>query len=293
MVSELCKILLIEDESVTADLFKELLFSEMPSSLAQGFSFELTTITSIRAGLRELQEDAFDLVLLDLMLPNCRGVEALVRIRENHPQISIIVYTEVDDETIVIQAFQNGADGYLRLKNLDSDLLIYEIRSAKERQSYRQSLEQRQRLAQQEKEFDELASLANLTTSITARMFGAETLQESLPEIFTELMQTYGNLLDLALEQRAFRVEHPISSHLRTLADKMGFLKASPRDVIELHTRTLREKNKDVTLAKAQMYVAEGRLMVLELMGYLTSFYRKYYIGLSTLNIATKISQEN
>jgi hypothetical protein len=73
----------------------------------------------------------------------------------------------------------------------------------------------------------------------------------------------------------------------------MGFLKASPRDVIELHTRTLREKNKDVTLAKAQMYVAEGRLMVLELMGYLTSFYRKYYIGLSTLNIATKISQEN
>lgn len=293
MVSELCKILLIEDEPVTADLFKELLFSKVPSSLAQGFNFELTTITSIRAGLKELQEDAFDLVLLDLMLPNCRGVEALVRIREIYPQISIIVYTEVDDETIVIQAFQNGADGYLRLKNLDSDLLMYEIRSAKERQSYRQSLEQRQRLAQQEKEFDELASLANLTTSITARMFGAETLQESLPEIFIELMQTYGNLLDLALEQRAFRVEHPISHHLRTLADKMGFLKASPRDVIELHTRTLREKNKDVTLAKAQMYVAEGRLMVLELMGYLTSFYRKYYIGLSNLNIATKISQEN
>jgi hypothetical protein len=44
MVSELCKILLIEDESVTADLFKELLFSKTPSSLAKGFSFELTTI---------------------------------------------------------------------------------------------------------------------------------------------------------------------------------------------------------------------------------------------------------
>jgi len=79
-----------------------------------------------------------------------------------------------------------------------------------------------------------------------------------------------------------------LSERLRVLADKMGFLKASPRDIIELHTVTLREKNQDVPLAKAQGYVTEGRLMVLELMGYLATFYRKYYIGLSRLNLTAK-----
>ena len=66
----------------------------------------------------------------------------------------------------------------------------------------------------------------------------------------------------------------------------MGFLKAGPRDVIDIHTLTLRKKNEKATQAKAQAYVAEGRLMVLELMGYLTSYYRKYYIGLSNINIS-------
>jgi hypothetical protein len=117
-------------------------------------------------------------------------------------------------------------------------------------------------------------------------MFGVETIQESLPEIFAELSQTYGHLLDLALEQNIYKVDHQLSDRLRALADKMGFLKASPRDVIELHTQTLKMKSQDVPIARVQGYVTEGRLLVLELMGYLTSFYRKYYIGLSTLNLS-------
>jgi hypothetical protein len=116
-------------------------------------------------------------------------------------------------------------------------------------------------------------------------MFGAESLRECLPDIFEDLTQSYGKLLDLALEQRAYKVDYHLSERLRSLADKLGFLKAAPRDVIELHTTSLRQKNQDIPIAKAQAYVAEGRLLVLELMGYLTSFYRKYYIGLSTVNI--------
>jgi hypothetical protein len=105
------------------------------------------------------------------------------------------------------------------------------------------------------------------------------------------MVENYGELLDLALEQRAFRVEYPISDRLRVFADKLGFLKASPRDVIDIHTTTLRKKNQDLTLAKAQAYVSEGRLIVLELMGYLTSFYRKHYIGLSNINIFSKLDR--
>ncbi|MFO0149079.1 MAG: response regulator, partial [Microcystis sp.] len=118
-----------------------------------------------------------------------------------------------------------------------------------------------------------------------AKMFGSEAIRQSIPDIFQELVQNYGDLLDLALEEQAYKVEHNLSERLRSLADKLGFLKASPRDVVDIHTTTLRKKNQDVTLAKAQAYVSEGRLMVLELMGYLVSFYRKYYIGLSNIKL--------
>ncbi|MGL5034516.1 MAG: response regulator [Microcystaceae cyanobacterium] len=293
MSSELCHILLIEDESATTALIQSLLFPAVPSSLSQGFDYELSSVTSLEAGLEKLEEQAFDLILLDLNLPNYQGVESLICLRERDRQIAIVVYTEDDHETLVIRAFQTGADGYFRLNSLDSDLLLYEVRSAQERKFYSKGVETQRRLAQQEQEFEDLASLVTSTTSVTARMFGSETLQESLPDIFAELSQTYGNLLDLALEQRAFKVEHRISERLRALADKMGFLKASPRDVVELHTQTLRAKNQDVTIAKAQVYVAEGRLMVLELMGYLVSFYRKYYIGLSNLNRFTSITHNH
>jgi hypothetical protein len=183
---------------------------------------------------------------------------------------------------------QLGADGHLRPEHLDCNLLVYQIRIALERRNHIIKLEQVQFSRKQELELQELEKIADTKTSITARMFGVELLRESVPDIFRELVQTYGNLLDLALEQKAYKVNYEISEQLRTLADKLGFLKASPRDVVEIHTMTLKEKNQDVTLAKAQAYVSEGRIMVLELMGHLAAFYRKYYIGLNNINITAK-----
>lgn len=292
-MNELCRLLLIEPDAAIAQRMQTLLFPAVPSSLAAGITFQLTTVTTLSEGQELLKNTIFAVILLNLQCSSLPGPETLTEFRSLAPQTALIAYTETEDETLVIQSFQAGADGYLRLQNLDSNLLIYELRSARERKDYLNGRERQQRIAQQEREFQDLEELVNTTTSVTARMFGVETIQDSLPEIFAELSQAYGHLLDLALEQRAFKVDHRLSEQLRVLADKMGFLKASPRDVIELHTYTLREKNRDVTLAKAQVYVAEGRLLVLELMGYLTSFYRKYYIGLSNLNRFSTLSSDH
>jgi PAS domain S-box-containing protein len=124
----------------------------------------------------------------------------------------------------------------------------------------------------------ELRSLEQLSAppsaAVTAQLFGLAPLRESVPDTFNELVQRYGNLMDLALEQRAYRVEHNISERLRSLAERVGFLKAGPRDVVEIHSTALKRKTREVIPAKAQAYVEEGRLMVLELMGYLVSYYR-------------------
>ncbi|MBF2018842.1 MAG: response regulator transcription factor [Hydrococcus sp. C42_A2020_068] len=294
MPGNLCKILLIEENCDRIKLIERLLLESEGSSLAEGLFFTLTFAKTLSQGIECLAKEIFDVILLNLMLPDSKGINSLIALRDRYPKVPIILQTESEDETLVVKAFQLGADGYLHTKTLDRNFLVYEIRLAIERQEYLAKLERLQQQKEQELEFQQLERRANSTkTSITARMFGSETLRESIPDIFEELAQTYGKLLDLALEERAYKVEHNISDRLRALADKLGFLKASPRDVVDIHTKTLREKNQGVPLAKAQAYVAEGRLMVLELMGYLTSFYRKYYIGLSNIKFSPQLEQEN
>ena len=124
----------------------------------------------------------------------------------------------------------------------------------------------------------ELRSLDRLSASpgstVTARTFGVMPLSEGLPEIFNDLAGRYADLLDLALEERAYKIEHNISEAIRSLADQLGFLKAGPRDVVEIHTSALKKKSSGATLQKARAYAEEGRPMALELMGYLAAYYR-------------------
>ena len=282
MTRDLCRILLIEDEPTTVKLIQRLLLKAPQCSLAEGLTFTLTQAQDLEETAEKLAGEKFNLILLSLEISVPPGLNILVKTRELAAAIPIVVQTTSNDEKLVVRAFQLGADGYIQLNNIDSSLLVYQIRVAIERQQYILNLKHQQ----QEEEFRELEQLIKGgQTSITAKMFGSEAIRQSIPDIFQELVQNYGDLLDLALEEQAYKVEHNLSERLRSLADKLGFLKASPRDVVDIHTTTLRKKNQDVTLAKAQAYVSEGRLMVLELMGYLVSFYRKYYIGLSNIKL--------
>lgn len=288
MSNDVCHVLLIETKVANIELLQTLLSNAQNCALAQGLKFPVTCTSSLAEAIKTLQKHQFDVILLDLNLPDSRGFDALIKLRTTFPNLPIIVETDTQDGTLVVKSFQLGADGYLQIRTIDSSLLIYEIRLAIERQQYRARLAQQQQILQQAQEFADLDALveSSKNTSITARLFGTYPLRESLPDVFEELTQTYGDLLELALEQRIFKVEYNISEQLRILGDKLGFLKASPRDAIEIHTKILKEKSRDVPIAKAQAYVAEGRLMILELMGYLASFYRKYYIGLSNISIS-------
>ena len=286
MFRAVCKVLFIEDDRVNAKVIRRLLSKPVHGSLAENTSFEVTHADTLASGLEQLADGDFDVVLLDLMLPDSQGLDTLVRLLDKKSTIPVVVQTSSQERTLVVKAFQLGAHGYLPKRDLDSNLLVYAIRLAIERRMQMSLLEAQKQQQQREREFLDLEQLASAaSTSVTARLFGSEPLRESLPDFFRELVQRYSELMDLALEQQAFRVEHNVSEQLRALAERLGLLKAGPRDVVDIHTKALKQKTQDIPVAKAQAYVAEGRLMVLELMGYLTSFYRKYYIGLSNINI--------
>jgi PAS domain S-box-containing protein len=139
--------------------------------------------------------------------------------------------------------------------------------------------EARENAARIERLETELRSLADLAsppqTGVTARMYGVVTLQDGFPDTFRKLTESYEELMELALEQQAFKVKHDISGRLGAMAETLGFYKAGPRDVVDIHAAALKAKSrKAATAEKRKAYTGEGWIMVLELMGDLASFYR-------------------
>lgn len=127
-------------------------------------------------------------------------------------------------------------------------------------------------LEEQRAELLTLEALAASTTTSSA----SASLRETMPEHFHDLALRCMFLLDRAVERRLRRDTLPISDDLRALAEFLGSLKAGPRDVIDIYLGALRERTRDLSSQKAQIYAEEGRLLVLELMGYLAAFYRAY-----------------
>ncbi len=293
MANQVFSILLIEDDETHIEQLKSFL-SFSPSSAKSPskdeFACTLSIVNNVEQAMVTLNEGGYDAIILDLTLPDTDEFEGLLEIRHKFVYIPIIIKIADQDESLIVRGFQLGANGYIKIKELDRNLLVYALKIAIERQQYIQQASEQQ----QQKEFADLELLASyIQPSITARMFGSSALKDTVPDVFAQLTVTYGEVLDRCLEERIFKVEYDISSDLRSLAAKLGFLKASPRDVVALHTKALKEKCDNVNLAKVQAYVEEGRLRLLELMGYLTSYYRKYYIGLNNLNVVSNPDLEN
>jgi sigma-B regulation protein RsbU (phosphoserine phosphatase) len=122
------KILLIEHEADFARLIKGVLEE------AKGASFEVVSAAKMEEGLARLAEGGFDLVLMDLSLPDGAGLANIKRLEAEAPRVPVIVLGHVSDETVAIEAVHEGAQDYLVKSQLNPQLLGRAIRYAVERQ---------------------------------------------------------------------------------------------------------------------------------------------------------------
>jgi len=70
-----------------------------------------------------------DVVLMDLRMPEVDGVAATARIREQHPEVNVLVLTTYDTDADILKAIEAGATGYL-LKDTTRDELFRAVRAA-------------------------------------------------------------------------------------------------------------------------------------------------------------------
>ncbi len=117
----------------------------------QGFSVE--TAGNFEEGLQKIQETSFDLVLLDVMLPDGRGTDLLVPIHEKDPETVVIIVTGYATVELAVEAIKKGAYDFVP-KPFDTDILLLTVHQGIERR--RLALETK-RLVAVEKKAEELA----------------------------------------------------------------------------------------------------------------------------------------
>ncbi|TVR80515.1 MAG: response regulator [Chitinophagaceae bacterium] len=130
------KILLIEDSREYARLMIELLNE---SSLS-GF-FEITNCIYLADGIETLKKEKFDLIVLDLNLPDSVGFDAIRKINELELNLPIIIQTGYEDPEEGISGFQTGVQDYLVKGEYDGNLLAKSIRYAIERHNLQKELQ--------------------------------------------------------------------------------------------------------------------------------------------------------
>lgn len=148
------KVLLIEDNRGDARLIQEIL------SEATWRLFEIEVAERLSEGLAALSSVIFDVVLLDLSLPDSSGLDTLAGIQANSSQTPVVVLTGLNDDLIAIEAVRRGAQDFLVKGHIDAELLSRAIRYSIERKHAEKEKDQLQLQLAQAQKMEAIGTLA-------------------------------------------------------------------------------------------------------------------------------------
>jgi formate hydrogenlyase transcriptional activator len=128
------KALLVEDNPADVRLLREIVRESPGDTLC----FE--HVTRLDSALERLQRESFDVVLLDLGLPDSQGMKTLELMHKVSGGVPIVILTGLDDERFASEAVRAGAQDYLVKGRFDRGLLVRTVRYAIERKLAEEAL---------------------------------------------------------------------------------------------------------------------------------------------------------
>jgi PAS domain S-box-containing protein len=124
---EVFRVLVIEDNPGYAEVIQMML------EKVRGAQFDVVCAKKLSDGLQYLKDEIIDVVLVDLTLPDSKGIDTYDAVYAHAPDIPIIVLTVTDNDALALTAIQKGAQDYLIKERVDGKLLEHSIRYAIER----------------------------------------------------------------------------------------------------------------------------------------------------------------
>jgi PAS domain S-box-containing protein len=137
-MSKRLHVLVVEDSPADVDLIREYMFDS-------GFiSFQIDSAARLSEAITRLGRESFDLLLIDLGLPDSRGLNTFDSLRKAAPNTPIIILTGYDDEGTAMTAVRNGAQDYLIKGEIIRNTLVRAAQYAVERKRAEAELQERE-----------------------------------------------------------------------------------------------------------------------------------------------------
>ncbi len=124
------RILVVDDE--------EIVIKSCLRILSSG-GYQVEAVQDGREALRKIEEIPYDVVILDIMMPNIGGLEVLSRIKEAHPNVDVIMMTGLSQIGTAVQAMKLGAFDYIS-KPFEPDEIKLVVERALERRRLQENL---------------------------------------------------------------------------------------------------------------------------------------------------------
>ncbi len=140
----------------------------------------------LSSALTLLSEGSFGVILLDLSLPDGKGLDTVIRTHAAVPDAPIVVMSGLGDEELAVRALHEGAQDYLVKGQVDGNLLIRAMRYAIERKQAEDALRKahdKLELRVQERTAELMSANEQLLQEIEERKKAEESLREALKEV--------------------------------------------------------------------------------------------------------------
>nr|HPN63892.1 response regulator [Candidatus Goldiibacteriota bacterium] len=124
------KLLLVEDEKSLAKYLQISLQDEA------GNIFNVKNASYLSEAMAFAGQENFDVVLLDLNLPDSNGMDTLIKFRERFPDIAVVILTGMEDKEFSLRAVKEGAQDYLIKGETEAGVLVRSIFYAIERNRF-------------------------------------------------------------------------------------------------------------------------------------------------------------
>lgn len=115
------KIAITDDHPMILEGFK-MIFQDYPN-------YHICQFTGGEQTLEYLQKNSFDVLFLDINLTDYNGIDLCAKIKEKHPKITIIGFSNHTEQSLILKFIQNGGNGYV-LKNAGKDEIIKQLNKA-------------------------------------------------------------------------------------------------------------------------------------------------------------------
>jgi len=207
-------------------------------------------------GLEQMiQAHQLDVVVLDLGLPDSRGIDTVVRARELIGSIPIVVLTGEDQNGLA--AISAGADDFLSKDLVGGGQLARVIAFAVERSKLRERLEE----AEHQNELNRIAQgSGGRKSTVASRILGDSPLADTAPEFHAEATSAFVGVVRSRLVQNAMGEMHEADQTVRLLGERLAARNAGPDDIVRILTSAVTRQRKQLTPTQFGPFVREARL---------------------------------